>query len=391
MNQWGIPEYDKEQGIKYLCGLISEAMNREEICFAQIAGGSASGKTTEVAKKVHDLFGPRSCLLSLDDYFIGKKLMAARGIKHFDQPQALDIGLIHRHLTSLKVGKFIVKPVYSFKAGESSGTETFDPQPLIVVEGMYAICDELIGFGKQKVFVQIGTHGRVIRRIMRDIERTNMSPNNILEYFSEVVQPMHEEWCMKQIRNADLIIDNEYQPDIEAKRAGLAAVQVKFRKTIDEEIIRRLGGERLGGFKQSDIYYNPFDRDLSFTGESVRIREENSGYLCFTYSGPKEESKYRQRQKIEFEISKETKLKFLAIYGQEVKTIEKKRVLYHLDDLVLSFDSVWKIEKGTKTYLGDFIEIRSVKKDATEQKIGELLKKLGLDPADGIKAAYVEM
>jgi uridine kinase len=392
MNQWGIPEYDKESGLKRLYELVGAMMEKEAVGITEVAGGSASGKTTEVAKKVHDLFGPRSGLLSLDDYFIGKKLMAARGVKHFDQPQALDMDLIYRHMTSLKNGEAIMKPVYSFKTGERSGTERFEPRPLIVAEGLYATIDELKDLGGVRVFVQIGTHGRVIRRVMRDIDRTNMLPNNILEYFSEVVQPMHEKWVEAQIKNAHLIINNEYQPDIEARRAGLFEVQLKFRTTISSEIIRRAGGERLGGFKQRDLYYNPFDRDLSFTGESVRIREEETGYLSFAYKGPKEKSNYRQRAKIEFEINEETKRKFLAIYGKEVKIIEKKRVLYQLlDGLVFSADTVWKIENGARTYLGDFIEVRATKKGATEPLIGEALKKLDLDPADGIKASYVEM
>lgn len=388
MNQWGVPEYDKQSGLKRLYELVGVMMEKEAIGINQVAGGSASGKTTEVARKVQDLFGSRSGLLSLDDYFIGKRLMAARGIRHFDQPQALDMELIHRHLAALKAGESVMKPVYSFKTGERSGTERFEPHPLIVAEGLFAIDNYLKDLGGVRVFVQIGTHGRVIRRVMRDIDRTDMLPNNILEYFSEVVQPMHERWVEAQIKNAHIVINNEYQPDIEAKRAGLFEVQLKFRTTISPEAIRRIGGERLGGFSQRDIYYNPY---LSFTGESVRIREEESGYLIFTYKGPKEKSAYRKRAKIEFEINAETKRKFLAIYGEEVKIIEKNRVLYNLDGLVFSADTVWKIEKGEKKYLGDFIEIRTVKKGTTEPLIGEALNKLGLDPADGIKTAYVEM
>ena len=392
MNQWGIPEYDKELGLKHLYESVCEMMENESVGIAEIAGGSASGKTTEVAKKVHDLFGPRSGLLPLDDYFLGKRLMAARGVKHFDQPEALDMGLICRHFEILKAGNAIMKPVYSFKTGERNGTEKFEPHPLIVAEGIFAANDELMDFAGVRTFVQIGTHGRVIRRVMRDIDRTDMLPNNILEYFSEVVQPMHERWVEAQIKNVHFIINNEYQPDIEARRAGLFEFQLKFRTTISSETIRRSGGERLGGFRQRDLYYNPFDRDLSFTGESVRIREEEeTGYVSFAYKGPKEKSSFRKRAKIEFEISGKTKRKFLAIYGQEVKIIEKKRVLYRLGGLVFSVDKVWKLENGVKTYLGDFIEIRASEKGATEPLIGEALEKLGLDPADGIKAAYVEM
>jgi uridine kinase len=391
MNKWGIPEYDLVAGLERLYEMVEVMMNKEAIGITQVAGGSASGKTTEVAKKVQALFGPKAGLLSLDDYFIGKKRMAANGVKHFDQPQALDMELIYRHMASLKSGKAVMKPIYSFTTGESSGTEKFEPHPLIVAEGLFAISDDLMDLGDVRAFVQIGTHGRIIRRVIRDVERTTMLPKDILEYFSEVVQPMHEIWVESQIKNAHIIINNEYQPDIEARRSGLFEFQLKFRTTVNPEIIRKWGGDRLGGFRQRDIYYNPFDRDLSFTGESVRIREEESGFRSFTYKGPKEKSEYRQRPKIEFEIDDETKRKFLAIYGQEVKIVEKYRELYHLDGLVFSVDTVFKTENGEKVDLGKFIEIRTMKKGISRSEITEVLAKMGLKIEEGIKEAYVEM
>jgi predicted adenylyl cyclase CyaB len=139
-----------------------------------------------------------------------------------------------------------------------------------------------------------------------------------------------------------------------------------------------------------DTYYDPRDRNLIETGEILRIREEGD-HKILTYKGPKIESKFRERPKFEFEIDTETERKFLSMYGDSVKVIKKERVLYQLDDMVFSVDSVSKIENDATTNLGKFIEIRSTSKGGKKPKIDEALAKLGLDINQGIKESYFEM
>jgi predicted adenylyl cyclase CyaB len=136
--------------------------------------------------------------------------------------------------------------------------------------------------------------------------------------------------------------------------------------------------------------YNPRDRDLSLTGESLRIREEGR-YRALGYKGPKRESKYREKAKIEFEIDEETREMFLTTYGDSVKSIKKERVLYHLDGIVFSIDTVSRVEKGKTVDFGTFVEIRTVKKGTSQPEIDEVLSKMGLNPERGTKESYVEM
>ncbi|HOX29756.1 MAG TPA: class IV adenylate cyclase [Candidatus Paceibacterota bacterium] len=389
--EWKVMDYGLEPGLEILFEMATLLVGDEEVGIAAIAGGSASGKTTGVSKKLRDEFAPSSAILSIDDYLIGKRLMALNSVPNFDHPKAYDMKLIAQHLANLTQGQPVMKPIYSFKTGERVGQEQFLPCKLIIPEGLFAIHDDLMEFTRVRVFVQIGTHGRLIRRIVRDVDRTDMTPAQILDYFASVVQPMHEKWVEKQTKNAHIIIQNEYQPDIEAERAGLSEVQLKFRVKFDPETLRRIGGERLGAIRQRDTYFNPFDRDLSRTGESLRIREE-LGSRSITYKGPRKlGSDYRERQKIEFEINAKTMRNFIAIYGKQVKVIEKLRVLYHLDGLIFSVDKVISIKNGARTNLGTFVEIRAMKKGTVEPQIAEVLARLGLDPANGIQEAYVEM
>jgi len=389
------PEYELQEGLGILVDKIkSKAEKSKEPIIVQIAGGSASGKTSEVSDKVKKVFGHDSITLSMDDYYRGKTFMESEAQKgnnlNWDQPEALNLELLQKHLKQLKNGQEIEKPVYDMKISEPARTENVKPAKIIIIEGLFALNDKIEKQGDVKAFVDIGTHGRILRRLLRDIERTGQKPADILKYFSEVVEPMHEKYINSTKKNADIIIKNEYQPEVEADRSGLHEIQLKFKGEIANEILRKLGAERLGEVMQTDNYYNPQDRDLISTGEILRIREEGNKRIL-TYKGPKMESDFRKRPKFEFEIDNEIEKKFLSIYGDKIKTIKKERTLFELDGIIFSLDKVKKIEAGKESNLGTFIEIRSTGKETDEEKIKKVIEKLGLNFKQGFKESYFEM
>lgn len=390
-----IPEYDLEAGLDKLTSLIREKLSKQTgPVLVEVAGSSASGKTSAVAKKIKEVFGDEAIIFSMDDYYRGRTFMDSEVEKgntlNWDQPEALNLELLQKQLKTLKNGEQIEKPVYSFNTSEPTGTEIIQPSRVIIVEGLFALNDIVAKEGDVKAFVDIGTHGRILRRMLRDIERTGQKPSDILKYFSEVVEPMHEKYIQSTRTNADIVIKNEYSPAVEAQRSGLHEVQLKFKVELDPENLRRLGAERLGSTMQVDYYYNPKDRNLIETDEILRIRDEGD-HKILTYKGPRVESEYRKRPKFEFEIDEETEKKFLSIYGGKVKAIRKERVLYQIDGITFSVDSVVKIENGIETDLGKFVEIRSTDKETNDNRIKELVSKLGLSMSEGIKKSYFEM
>jgi uridine kinase len=394
--QSSIPEYDLAVGVQKVADNIREKIKEAGTSLVvEVAGGSASGKTSAVAEKLRESFGDEAMILSMDDYYKGKAFMDAEkekgNILNWDQPEALDMELFREHLRQLRNGQPINKPIYDIKTGERSGTELIDPKRIIIAEGLFALNDALKSEGDMKVFVDIGTHGQILRRVLRDIERTRQKPADIIKYFSDVVQPMHEEHISGTKKNADVIIRNEYQAKVEAKKSGLHEMQIKFKaEDLDEEKLRRLGAERLGFTSQVDNYYNPHDRNLAATDEMLRIRRE-SGHRILTYKGPRIDSQFRTRPKFEFEIDEETENKFLSFYGDMIKTIKKERELYQLEGTIFSIDSVTKIENGRITELGMFLEIRSAGKSLDQKKLEQIITGLGLRLEDGIKDPYLEM
>lgn len=372
-----------------------------------IAGGSASGKTSAVADRLKrflddDLVGLPSftSILSMDDYYRGRGFMEAeakRGnVLNWDQPEAINMDLLRDHLKALRAGSAIEKPRYSFKTGEIDGFERFEPARVIILEGLFALNDSIVSEGDIRVFVDIGFHGRILRRLLRDIERTGDKPADILEYFSSIVEPMHEKYIQGTMANADFVIRNEYNPAVEAGKSGVNESQLKFKINLSDEDLRKLGAERLSSVIQVDHCYNPKDRNLADTGELMRIREEGDTRIL-TYKGPKTSSDFRKRPKFEFEISEDVAVKFINLYGKEARIIMKERVFYQINGVLISVDKhvsriVCNDFSGNNfSVLGSFLEIRSTQEPGSDDRVKEVVAKLGLNFLDRIKKSYSEM
>lgn len=391
-----IPVYELDRGIGIAVDLIKERMrDRDKPLIVNIAGGSASGKTSAVANTIARVFGEQAMILSMDDYYGGNAHMrkkAAEGAElNWDHPEALELDRLAVHLADFRAGKPILKPKYSFKTGDREGYEDVSPKPLVLVEGLFALGDQVGQEADLKIFVDIGRHGRILRRLLRDVVRTSMSPRDILKYFAEVVEPMHELYVESTKKQADLIIANEYNPQIEAARSGLYEKQIKFRLNPSDDFpAHDLEARYLGSTEQKDYYYNPSDRDLSLSDEALRLREDGE-VIILTYKGPHRDSQFRERPKFECRLDAETRDKFLAMYGNQVKVISKKRILYQLGEVVLTVDRVTKLEGGKELNLGRFLELRGDWKDGNDVDLSSVMERLGLSFADSIKQSYAAM
>ncbi len=405
-NKEMIPEYGLEEGVQRIITEIEEKIGQgKESVVVQIAGGSSSGKTSEVARVVEKMFGEDVLVLSLDNYYKGKGYMEEEKAKgnelNFDQPEVLDLELYRNHINMLKNGEAVEMPVYSMKKSEREDyTERVEPKKVIISEGLFTLNDTLKEEGDIRVFVETSTHGRFVRRMMRDIERTGQDPAQVVEYFSEIVEPMHQKYIENTKENANFIVKNEYNPDVEAERAGAYERQVKLKGAISPEDLRKMGAERLTSSKQVDKYYSPDDRSLSETGEIMRIREEGDKKIL-TYKGPllRKESSYRERPKLEFEFddnSTSFMKAFSEIYGDAFKVIEKERTLYTFEGTVFSLDKVFKVESGERVDLGSFVEIRTemdrtdFNKESVRGRLKELLASTGVE-VEETKTPYSSM
>lgn len=99
----------------------------EKTSIIQIAGGSASGKTSQVTERLAEHYKQTVARISMDDYYYGKTYMQTEernGRKlNWDQPEAIDIPQLQEHIMLLREGKHIRKPIYSMRESEPIAKE----------------------------------------------------------------------------------------------------------------------------------------------------------------------------------------------------------------------------------------------------------------------------
>ncbi len=175
-----------------------------------IAGGSGSGKTTVAKKIIEGIGADRISFLEMDSYY--KDLTDVRfddRTKHnFDHPQSIDIDLFLEHVSNLRNGNDIEKPLYDFVTHtRKKETLTIVAQPVIFLEGilLYENKDvrDLIDI---KTFVESPSDIRFIRRLMRDIKERGRSPESVVSQYYDTVRPMYKTFVAPTKEYADVII-----------------------------------------------------------------------------------------------------------------------------------------------------------------------------------------
>ena len=177
-----------------------------------IAGGTASGKTT-IAKRVYETTSKQGTvsMIKIDDYYkiLDHLTFEERTKVNYDHPDAYDIKLLTQHLTDLKNGKSIQKPVYDFVVHNRSKeiSETINPSNIIILEGILTLAiKELRDMCDIKLYVDTPDDIRFIRRLSRDIIDRGRDVESIIEQYLTTVRPMHLTFVERSKAYADLII-----------------------------------------------------------------------------------------------------------------------------------------------------------------------------------------
>lgn len=177
-----------------------------------LAGPSSSGKTT-CGKKLAEEFHKKGCeaqLVSMDDFYRGIKYIGIlpNGKPDFESVEALDIPLIKESLEKLAETGECVIPKYDFKNScrtEETRLIKLSSDSVIIIEGIHALNpifseDEKFRENISKIYISVKqgikdsedyilTHReiRCIRRIVRDYKFRRVTPDYMLDMWSEVV------------------------------------------------------------------------------------------------------------------------------------------------------------------------------------------------------------
>ncbi|MGX6442846.1 uridine kinase [Neobacillus sp. K501] len=175
-----------------------------------VAGGSGSGKTS-VTKAIYESFKGHSILMLEQDYYYKdqSELPFEERLKtNYDHPLAFDNDLLIEHIEKLLRYEAINKPVYDYSLHtRSNEVINVEPKDVIILEGILVLEDErLRNLMDIKLFVDTDADIRIIRRLSRDIKERGRTLDSVIDQYTNVVRPMHNQFIEPTKRYADIII-----------------------------------------------------------------------------------------------------------------------------------------------------------------------------------------
>ena len=176
-----------------------------------IAGGTASGKTTVARRIIDALPGETATLIDQDSYYqdLSHLVLNQRGRQNFDHPDAFDFDLLFTHLTALRSGESIHKPIYSFEKHTrlDDSFTTIVPARVVIVEGILVLSHPALrDLMDIKIYIDTDDDVRLLRRLTRDIKERGRSFDEVAKQYFTTVRPMHLSFVEPSKRFADIII-----------------------------------------------------------------------------------------------------------------------------------------------------------------------------------------
>ncbi len=384
-----IEKYNLQDWVEIVKKQISHKLSKTKGVFIiLIAGWTASWKTSAVAKKIKDFF-PDSQILSMDNYYRGPSFMKEHPEYNFDQPEVLNLELFFKHLKDLKKWNDVMIPDFDFRNDPKMDAIKIKSSKIIIVEGLFALTDKISKLGDYKIFVDLWSHSQILRRLFRDVERTWDKPKDILKYFLDVVSPMHKKYIEPTKKNSNVILINDYIPELEAKNAKIKETKLRFKitskdvKWILDEVIYKLWWNYVWKMEQTDFFFTPWNSNFKKTWEILKIRKIWFNRYFFTYFWPNNNKKvYEDRYTMKFFIDYNTLIALKELYPNDIVEISKLRRNFFISWVLVSLDELenWDLylmfkfdEKNGRTIILDILE------------------HLQIDARTGIKKSYIEL
>ena len=115
---------------------------------------------------------------------------------------------MEQHIRQLREGQAIEQPTYDYiSCTRQEATIHIEPREVIIIEGILALCDpQLRAMMDLKVFVDADPDERLIRVIQRDVVERGRTAEAVMERYTRVLKPMHQQFIEPCKRYADLIV-----------------------------------------------------------------------------------------------------------------------------------------------------------------------------------------
>ncbi len=227
-----------------------------------LAGPSSSGKTTSANRLATQLrvHGKKPILMSLDDYYIDRDLIAPGpdGKLDLEHINTIDTELFRQDMAKLLEGQEVELPSFNFKTGrrEWRGHRLrLHPDSVIIVEGLHGLNPAMLpdNVSPNLIFrlyvspllpLNLDNHNRIptsylrlLRRIVRDYESRGASVQRTLSMWDSVRQG-ERRWIFPYQENADVIFNSStlYEIAVLKKHIFPLLTQVQPEEDCYEEV-----------------------------------------------------------------------------------------------------------------------------------------------------------
>ena len=226
-----------------------------------IVGDSAAGKTT-LTKGIATILGPENVtVICTDDYHkYDRKQRAEIGITAV-HPDCNHLDIMQQHLSLLKIGQPILKPIYNHKTGCFDPPEYIKPAKFVIVEG-------LLGYSTRvardcydvKVYLAPPESLRAQWKIKRDTQKRGYSAEQVLEQLRKR-EPDSESYIRPQRQWSDIVISFYPPEENPSQNNGQLNVRLVLRPTIPHpdftQIVQSTNGTSMSSIRLG------LDRDMS--------------------------------------------------------------------------------------------------------------------------------
>lgn len=307
------------------CQLL--AQKNEGITIVGVAGPSGAGKTI-FTEKIHK-FMPSIPVISMDNYNDPTRIIDG----NFDDPRLTDYGTLLENIHGLKAGKPVQVPIYDFKSSSRIGYRTVEvpSSRVVIIEGIYALSEKLRPLIDLRVSVTGGVHFDLVKRVLRDIQRVDQEPEEIIQQISETVYPMYKAFIEPDLKTAHIKIINKFNPF-----SGFQSptyVLKSTRAVSVDQIMAVLSKEHKETSDETyDIFLLPPGEDPEACQSYLRMRNREGRYTLMFEEWVKD-MPFIISPRISFEVSVRL-LGGLMALGYTIASILKRNSLIFSDDKV---------------------------------------------------------
>lgn len=346
----------------------------EGVVLVGLAGPSGAGKTV-FSEKVSS-FMPGIVVISMDNYNDASRVIDG----NYDDPRLTDYDTLMENIEGLRRGEAVDVPIYDFKTSSRVGTRRVEvpASRVVVIEGIYALSSRLRPLLDLRVSVTGGVHFDLVKRVLRDINRSGQEPEDIIHQISETVYPMYKAFIEPDLQTAHIKIVNKFNPFSGFQNATYI---LKSGVHLTEDQIRAvLSPTHTEATEETyDIYLLPPGEDRETCQSYLRMRNRDGRYsLMFeewVTDGP-----FIISPRITFEVSVKILSGLLAL-GYTMPSI-LKRISHVFSDNENNFTvKIDKLEQLQRTY----VQVQG--KD--RQTIQDIAESLGMN-TNYVPRSYIE-